>query len=336
MPLKELMAKAAAAAIAANAAIAVGTFSTASVAQTYPSKPIRFIVPFPAGGPTDVVSRAVTAKLSEVMGQPVVVENVAGAGGSIGMAALAKAPPDGYTLGLATTGTHAINPHLYGAKLGYNALRDFTPISPVVRYVNLLVVHPAVPARTVGELATYAKANPQKISFGSSGNGATNHLSGELLKAFTGAPMVHVPYKGGAQALNDLLGGTTTFMFDLLSSSMPHVKSGKLRALAVSSGQRTSFAPEVPTMDESGVPGYADAGSDLWFGIVGPANLPAAVTARLNSEIRTLLKSAEMQERYHGLYLDIKTTTPAEFAKMIAVDHDKWGSVVKSSGAKID
>ena len=318
------------------AMIAAATFSAVAMAQTYPSKPVRFIVPFPAGGPTDMVSRAVTAKLSEALGQPVVVDNVGGAGGSIGMAALARALPDGYTLGLATTGTHAVNPHLYGAKLGYNALRDFTPVTPVVTYVNLLVVHPAVPARTVAELVSYASANPQKVSFGSSGNGSTNHLSGELLKSLTGAPMVHIPYKGGAQALNDLLGGNTTFMFDLLSSSMPHVKAGKLRALAVSSGQRTNFAPEVPTMDESGVPGYAEAGSDLWFGIVGPANLPPAVTARLNSELRTILKSAEMQERFRGMYLDIKTTTPAEFGKMIAADHDKWGSVVKASGAKID
>lgn len=317
-------------------AIAAMTVSAAAHAQAYPTKPIRFIVPFPAGGPTDVVSRALTSKLAEVLGQPVVVDNIGGAGGSIGMAALAKAPPDGYTLGLATTGTHAVNPHLYGPKLGYNALRDFAPISTVVTYVNLLVVHPSVPAKTVAELVAYAKANPQKVNYGSSGNGSTNHLSGELLRSLTGAPMMHVPYKGGAQALNDLLGGNTTFMFDLLSSSMPHVKAGKLRALAVSSGQRTAFMPDVPTMDESGVSGYAEAGSDLWFGVVAPANTPPALLTRLNNEIRVILQSPEMQERYRGIYLDVKATSPAEFSRMIAADHQKWGRVVQASGAKID
>jgi tripartite-type tricarboxylate transporter receptor subunit TctC len=225
----------------AAALVAIGCSGQAG-AQDYPAKPVRFIVPFPAGGPTDVVSRALTAELAKALGQPVVVENIGGAGGSIGMAAVAKAAADGYTIGLATTGTHAVNPHLYGAKLGYNALRDFTPIT-LVTYVNLLVVHPAVPATSVAELVAYARANPQKVNFGSSGNGSTNHLSGELLKSLTGAPMVHIPYKGGAQALTDLVGGNTTFMFDLLSSSLPHVHAGRLRALAVSSGQRTPFAP---------------------------------------------------------------------------------------------
>ncbi len=305
-------------------------------AQIYPGKPIRFIVPYPAGGPTDAVARAVTVKLAEALGQPVVVDNVVGAGGSIGMAALARAAADGYTIGLATTGTHSVNPHLYGSKLGYNAVKDFTPITPVVGYVNMLVAHPGVPARTVGELVAYAKANPDKVNFGSSGNGSTNHLSGELFKSLAGAPMVHVPYKGGAQALTDLIGGNTTFMFDLLSSSLPHVRSGKLRAIAVTSAKRSAFAPDVPTMDESGVPGYADAGSDLWFGIVGPANIPAPVTARLNTELKTILQSPEMIERFRSMYLDVQTSTPAEFARLIASDHDKWGRVVRSSGAKLD
>ena len=322
----------------ASLCLGVALFGIANSAagQTYPSRPVRFIVPFPAGGPTDVVSRAITVKLAEALGQPVVVENVGGAGGSIGMTAVAKAAPDGYVIGLATSGTHAVNPHLYAARLGYDAIRDFTPITPVVSYVNMLVVHPAVPARNVQELVAYAKANPQKVSFASSGNGATNHLSGELLKTLTGAPMVHVPYKGGAQALNDLLGGNTTFMFDLLSSSLQHVRSGKLRALAVTSGQRTAQAPDVPTMDESGVPGYADAGSDLWFGIVGPANMPPGVVTRLNTELRAILQTADTQERLRALYLDAKASTPAEFARTIAADHEKWGRVVRASGAKLD
>ena len=182
-----------------------------AAAQAFPSKPIRYIVPFPPGGPTDTFSRALTAQLGEALGQPVVVENVPGAGASIGMDRLAKSPPDGYTIGLATTGSHAINPHLYGAKLTYNALKDFTPLTLAVSYVNVLVVNPAVPARSVAELVAYAKANPGKVNFGSAGNGSSNHLSGELLKSLTGAPMQHVPYKGSAPALTDVVSGQPHF-----------------------------------------------------------------------------------------------------------------------------
>ena len=195
--------------------IGLAVASTAC-AQAFPSKPIRYIVPFPPGGPTDTFSRALTAQLGEALGQPVVVENVPGAAASIGMDRVAKSAPDGYTIGLATTGSHAINPHLYGAKLPYNALKDFTPLTLAVSYVNILVVNPAVPARTVGELVAYAKANPGKVNFGSAGNGSSNHLSGELLKTLTGAPMQHIPYKGSAPALTDVVSGQLTFMFDIL------------------------------------------------------------------------------------------------------------------------
>ena len=302
-----------------------------AAAHTYPEKPIRFIVPFPAGGPTDIVSRYVADGLSKELGQPIIIENLAGAGGSIGMTSLSKAEPDGYTIGLGTSGTHSVNPHVYGDKLGYDALRGFTPISTVVSYVNILVMHPSVPAENVGQLVQYAKDNPNTVSFASSGNGATNHLSGELLKSLTGAPMLHVPYKGGAPALNDLLGGNTTFMFDLLSSSLPHVKSGKLRAVAVTSAERSQFAPDVPTMDESGVPGYAEAGSDLWFGIFGPANMPKDTVEKLNSSIRTVLESPHMKERYQGMFLEVKTTTAQEFVDIVANDHVKWGKVIQDA-----
>lgn len=258
--------------------IAALVFATSAAAQGYPSKPLRFVVPFPPGAGTDMVARALGTELAQSMGQPVVVENIGGAGGGPGVAALA----DGYTIGLATIGAHAINTHLYGDKLRYDPVKDFTPITRIVDSVNVMVVNPAVPAKTVGELVEYAKANPEKVSFGSSGNGASNHLSGELLNAVTGAPMLHVRYRGGAAALSDVLAGNVTFMFDLLISSLPQVKAGKLRALAVTRSVRSDFAPDVPTMDESGVPGYAAAGSDPWFGIMAPAGLPPELAERLN------------------------------------------------------
>ena len=305
-------------------------------AQAFPSKPIRYIVPFPPGGPTDTFSRALAAQLGEALGQPVVVENVPGAGASIGMDRLAKSPRDGYTIGLATTGSHAINPHLYGAKLTYNALKDFTPLTLAVSYVNVLVVNPAVPAKSVAELVAYAKANPGKVNFGSAGNGSSNHLSGELLKSLTGAPMQHVPYKGSAPALTDVVSGQLTFMFDILVTSVPQVRAGRVRALAVTSAKRSPFAPDIPTMSESGVPGYAEAGADLWFGIVAPAGVPKPVVEKLNGELIRVLRSPAMRERISGQFFDVRTSTPAEFQKVIESDYEKWGKIVRASGASVD
>jgi tripartite-type tricarboxylate transporter receptor subunit TctC len=320
--------------IASCVLLGIAPAAVSAQVSDYPRHAIHFIVPFPPGGPTDVVARSVSQHLAERLGQPVVIDNVAGAGGSIGMTSLARAAADGYTIGLATTGTHAVNPHLYGAKLQYDALKDFTAISPVVTYVNLLVVNPSLPINSVEDLVNYAKAHP--VTFGSSGNGSTNHLSGELLTSLTGTPMTHIPYKGGAPALTDLLAGNITFMFDLLSSSMPNVKAGKLRALAVTSAKRTPFAPDVPTMDESGVPGYSDAGSDLWFGIVGPARMPAPIVDRLNAELTAILRSPPMQEQFRQLYLEVRTGTSSDFGATIAADYAKWGKVVRASGARID
>jgi tripartite-type tricarboxylate transporter receptor subunit TctC len=319
---------------------AAGTFialavACAAYAQPYPSKPIRYIVPFPPGGPTDTFSRALTAQLGDALGQPVVVENVPGAAASIGMDRLAKSAPDGYTIGLATTGSHAINPHLY-AKIPYNALKDFTPLSLAVAYVNVLVVNPAVPAMSVGELIAYAKANPGKVNFGSAGNGSSNHLSGELLRTLTGAPMQHVPYKGSAPALTDVVSGQLTFMFDILVTSLPQTRAGRVRALAVTSAKRSPFAPDIPTMAESGVPGYAEAGSDLWFGIVGPAGLPKPIVEKLNGELIRVLRSTAMRERISGQYFDVWTSSPAEFQKVIESDYAKWGKIVRASGARVD
>jgi tripartite-type tricarboxylate transporter receptor subunit TctC len=310
------------------------SFAVGALAQ-YPSKPLKWIVPFPPGGPTDTFSRPVAQKLGEVLGQAVVVENIAGAGASIGTDRLAKAPPDGYTVALATTGSHAINPHLY-AKLSYDALKDFTPLTLAVKYVNVLVVNPSVPAANVADLVAFAKANPGKVTFGSAGNGSSNHLSGEVLKYVTGAPMEHVPYKGSAPALGDVMAGNITYMFDILVTSLPQARAGRVRALAVTSATRSPFAPDIPTMAEAGIKGYSEAGSDLWFGIVAPAGVPKAIAAKLNESLVQVLRSPEIRQRLSAQAFELWTTTPEEFQRVIRVDHEKWGRIVKASGARVN
>ena len=311
-------------------------FSTLCAAQGFPSKPLRWIVPFPPGGSTDGFSRPLAAKLSELLGQPVVVENIGGAGASIGSDRIAKAAPDGYTIGLATTGSHAINPHIYGAKLPHDTIRDFTHIALAVSYVNVLVVNPNVPAKSVAELIAYAKANPGKVSFGSAGNGSSNHLSGEVLKVLTKAPMEHIPYKGSGPAMTDVMAGNITFMFDVLITSIPQMNAGRVRALAVTSAKRSPYVPEVPTMDESGVPGYNEAGSDLWFGIVGPAGIPRPIVARLNEKLIEALRAPDMRQRVRIQAFDLWTSTPEEFSAVLKADHAKWGKIVRAAGARID
>lgn len=318
------------------ACLATLSFATAAVAQSFPTKPLRWIVPFPPGGPTDSFSRPVAQKLSEILGQPVVVENVPGAGASIGMDRIAKSAPDGYTIGLATTGTHSINPHLYGARLPHDTSRDFTPLTLATRYVNVLVVNPKLPINTVAELVAYAKANPGKVNFGSAGNGSSNHLSGEALKLVTGAPMQHIPYRGSALALNDVMAGNLTFMFDIPITAMPAAQSGRVRALAVSSDKRSPYYPQVPTMAESGVKGFSEVGSDLWFGIVGPAGIPKPIVEKLNQALIQAIRDPDNRQRLSASGFEIWTSTPDEFAKVIRVDRDKWGPIVKGSGAKVD
>jgi len=305
-------------------------------AQSYPTKPIKYIVPFPPGGPLDVLSRILTPYLSESLGQPVVVENIAGANASIGLDRVAKAAPDGYTIGLGNTGGLAINAALYGDKLPYSPVKDFSPLSMAVTYVNILVVDPNLPIKSVADLVAYAKANPNKVSFGSAGNGSSNHLSGELLKNLTGAPMEHVPYKGSAAALTDVIAGRLTFMFDALNTSMPQIRAGRVRALAVTSTKRSQYVPDVPTMAESGVQGYAEAGSDLWFGVVGPAGLPRPIVEKLNQHLVRILNSPEMAERVKAQFLDVHSSTPEEFKRVLEVDNAKWSKIVKASGARVD
>jgi tripartite-type tricarboxylate transporter receptor subunit TctC len=305
-------------------------------AQSYPSKPIRWIVPFPPGGPTDSFSRPTAQRLSEILQQPVIVENIPGAGASIGMDKVARAAPDGYTIGLATTGSHSINPHLYGTRLPHDTSKDFTPLTLAVRYVNVLIINPKLGINSVKELVDYAKANPGKVTYGSAGNGSSNHLSGEALKFVTGAPMQHVPYRGSAPALADVIAGNITFMFDILITAMPSANSGRVKALAVTSDKRSPYASQVPTMAEAGVPGFNEAGSDLWFGIVGPAGLPKPVLAKLNEALISAIRSPEIRQRAAASGFELWTSTPEEFAQVIRTDRDKWGKIVKASGAKID
>lgn len=321
---------------AALACVALASMPAPANAQAWPSRPLKWIVPFPPGGPTDTLSRAVAQQLSDALHQPVVIENRGGAGGGVGMDALAKSAPDGYTIGLSTTGTHAINPALYGPRLPYDPVRDFTALTLAVAYVNILVVNPAHPAKTVAELIEFAKANPGRATFGSAGNGSSNHLSGEVLKTLSGAPMQHVPYKGSAQALTDVMAGNLTFMYDILNTSLPQVRAGRVRALAVTSAKRSAYAPEVPTMEEAGVKGYSNAGSDLWLGIMGPRGIPKPIVDRLNAELIRVLRSPEMREKVRAQFFELWTSTPDEFVGVIKSDMAKWGRIVRDSGARVD
>jgi tripartite-type tricarboxylate transporter receptor subunit TctC len=315
---------------------AVAQTAAQAAAQGFPGKPIRWIVPFPPGGPTDGFSRGAAQKLSEVVGQPVIVENVPGAGASIGMERVARAAPDGYTIGLATTGTHAINPHLYGTRLPHDTSRDFTPLTLAVRYVNVLVVNPRLGIDSVGDLIAYAKANPDKVTFGSAGNGSSNHLSGEVLKMVTGAPMQHVPYRGSAPALADVIAGNITFMFDILITAMPSAQAGRVKALAVTSERRSPYAASVPTMAESGVKGFSEAGSDLWFGIVGPAGIPKPVVQKLNESLIVGMRSAEMRQRISASGNTVRIESPQQFRETVKADRARWAGVVKQVGVTID
>ncbi len=314
----------------ALAALSATPFAGAQA--TYPTKPIRIVVPFPAGGTTDILARAVAQRLSETLGQPAVVDNRPGAGGNIGAELVAKAPADGHTLLMGTVGTHAINASLY-SKMPYDHVRDFAPIILVAGVPNVLVVYPSVPVGSVKELIAYAKANPGKLNFASSGSGTSIHLAGELFKTMAGVQMAHVPYKGSAPAVTDLLGGQVQLMFDNLPSALPHIKAGKLKALAVTSATRAAALPDVPTIAESGLAGF-DATS--WFGLLAPAGTPQPIIARLNNEVAKWLASAEAKEKMAGLGANTAGHSADEFVRHIAAETSKWAKVVKESGAKVD
>jgi tripartite-type tricarboxylate transporter receptor subunit TctC len=313
---------------------ALALVATPVAAQTggWPNKPIRYIVPFAPGGTTDILARAVGEPLAKALGQPVVVENKPGQGGSIGAAELARSAPDGYTIGGGTISSHGINATLYD-KLPYDPITSFAPITMFASQPNVLLVHPSVPAKDLKEFIALLKANPDKYSFGSAGNGTSQHISGELFKSMAGVKMQHIPYRGSGQMIPELLGGNLPVAVDNIATAMPHVKSGKVRALAVTSAQRSIVAPDVPTMAESGLPGYE---LTSWQAVFAPAGTPPAIVERLYTEIANILKTPEMQKRLGDLGLDISGMPPAELAALVKSDVPRLGKIVKDSGAKAD
>jgi tripartite-type tricarboxylate transporter receptor subunit TctC len=306
--------------------------SGAALGQAYPTKPIRLIVPFPAGGAVDISARAIGTELTKSLGQPVVVENRPGAGGNLAAEAAARAAPDGYTLFMATSAILAVNPVLY-AKVPFDPVKDFAPISVVVSSDNILIVHPAVPANSVGELIALAKANPGKYSYASSGVGSSTHLAAEMFKMMAGVDLLHVPYKGGPPGVVDLLAGQVNMIFDLVPSALPHIRSGKVRALGVAGAQRSPLLPAVPLISDVGLPNYQ---SSVWFGLVAPAGTPAEIVSRLSAEVAKGAQQAEFRDRLTGMGYDVTSTTPEQMAELIRTDIPKWARVVKTNGIKID
>ena len=313
------------------AALALNALAGAVFAQGYPNKTIRMIVPFAAGGPTDVMARTVGQKLTESWGQPVVIDNRGGGGGNIGSDILAKATPDGYTLAMIIVG-HAINASLY-SKLPYDPVKDFAPVTLAGAATIVLVAHPSVQAKSVKELIALAKSKPGKINWASPGTGTPHHLAGELFKTRTGIDMVHIPYKGAAPAVVDLLGGQVSLAFVSLPAALPHIKAGKLTALGVSSPQRSAVAPDVPTIAESGLTGYE---LENWYGVLAPAGTPREIVNKLNGEIVKILQTQDVKERLNSQGFEIRTSTPEQFAAYLKSEIVKWAKIVKDSGAKVD
>ena len=301
-------------------------------AQAYPSKPIRWIVTYPPGGPTDLIARAVGAKLSVAWGQQVVIDNRAGAGGAIGTELAAKSVADGYTLLFGTSGGLTINPALIST-LPYDPVRDFAPVSLLVINPQILVVHPSVPVSTVKELVAYAKARPGKLNYASVGQGSPNQLGMELLKTLTGIDLVHVPYKGTGPAVTDLLGGQVQLMFNSMPSVLPLVKTGKLKGLAVGSAHRSPAAPDIPTVAEAGVPGFENV---TWYGMFAPAKTPAEIIAKLNTEVVKILADPEMAQRFASQGSEPRSSTPAELAAFMRVEAVRWGKVITAAGIKLE
>ena len=305
--------------------------ATAARADAYPAKPLRLIVGYAPGGATDVIARLVGQRLGEALGQAVIVENRPGANGSIGAEVVARAAPDGYTLFMCTI-ANVINTSLY-PKLPFDFVRDFAPVSLVATIPNMLVVNPAVAAKDLKEFIALAKSNPGQINFASPGSGSSPHLSGELFKTAAGVSMVHIPYKGSAPAMSDLIGGQVQAMFDNMPSALPHVKAGKLRALAVTGANRSAAAMNIPTMDEAGLPGYQITS---WFGVALPVATPKEIVQKLNMEIVKVLNRPDIRERLAGLGADVAPSSTEEFASYIMAETAKWAETIKVSGAKVD
>jgi tripartite-type tricarboxylate transporter receptor subunit TctC len=307
-------------------------FGGAAMAEPYPSHPVKIVVPYPAGGSNDIIARILAQKLTERNGQPFLVENRGGASGNIGAEAVASSDPDGYTLLLAAPPPLTTNTALY-KNLKFDPSRAFAPVSLVASVPIVLVVHPSVAARTVKELVALAKAKPGTLDFGSSGNGSTNHLAGELLKSMTGIDIVHVPYKGAAPAMNDLIGGHIPMMFDNMPAVLPQVQSHVINAIAVAGANRASAMPDVPTVAESGVSGFE---ASSWFGLVAPAKTPAPVLAKLEGEVEAVLKMPEVQKRLTELGAEPGAISGDAFGKYLADETVKWAKIIRASGVTMD
>jgi len=305
--------------------------ASAAWSQTYPSKPVRLIAPFPPGGGVDIIARLLAQKFSEGFGVPFIVDNRPGAGGAIGTEILAKAPADGYTIGL-VSGSHAINPVLH-SKLPYDTLRDFASITMAAISPALLVVHPSTPARNVKELIALAKAAPRKLTYASPGNGTPPHLAAELFRTMAGVELVHVPYKGNAQVMTDLISGQVFLSFPVIAAALPHVKTGRLRGLAVSGRTRASVLPDMPTVAESGLPGFE---TSSWYALLSPAGTPPAVLTRLHAEAVRVLQLPDVRSRLLAMSLDPVGNRPEELTATIKTEMEQWGRVVKLSGARVE
>lgn len=326
--MKSSFKKLAAGLVAAVALVGTG----AALAQdSYPSKPIRMVLPFPPGGVTDLLARALAEKLAPRLGQPVIVDNKPGAGTVLASDLVAKAPADGYTLLLAASSLGTA-PLIY-EKVSYDPIKSFTPVTQVASVVHVLVVNPSLPVKSVKELVDYAKANPGKLNYSSTGTGTSTHLEGELFKSMANVYMVHIPYRGSGPALTELVGGQVNVMFDALGSSGPFIRANKLRALAVTTASRSPSIPELPTVAESGLPGYE---AMPWLGLVAPAGTPAPVVDRIYKEVHKILQEPEVRERFKGWGLDIIGNSPTEFASFIRRDVDQWTKVIRSAGIKAD
>jgi tripartite-type tricarboxylate transporter receptor subunit TctC len=303
-----------------------------ALAQAFPSKPMRMVVPFTPAGAVDIASRATAHELSRILGQPVAVENKPGAGGNLGVLDVARSAPDGYSMVMSTSGIQAINPALY-AKMPLDPNKELAPVAPLVSLNNVLVVHPSVPARSVKDVIALAKKEPGKLTYASSGNGTSTHMSGAMFTQLTGTDILHIPYKGSAPAVTDLLAGQTNMMFDNIPSSLPHIKSGRLIAIATTGAKRDPALPDLPTIAESGVPGYE---SGVWFGLMVPAATPKSIIARLNAAAVEATKSPEFVKRMTELGYNIIPGSPEDMTRMLEAELKRWAPIVKASGAKVD
>lgn len=315
------------AAMVATAVCAQVPSSSAGAGPAYPVKAVSLVVPYPPGGSADILARALGQKLSERLGQPVLIENKAGAGTAIGAKAVASAAPDGHTLLLGTVSSHAINPAM--AKVGYDPVKDFVAIAPVAAIPFVLVAHPAVPANNVRDVLEMARAKPGQVGYASAGAGTSNHLAGELLANTTQVNLLHIPYKGSAPALNDVLAGHVPFMFDLLTTALPNIQSGKLKPIAITSRQRNPLQPNLPTAHEGGVKDYEVS---AWFGIFAPAGTPAAIVARLNADFTAIVQAPDMQKRLRDMGADPETSTVDAFGRYVRDEAAKWDTVIKKAG----